>query len=67
MPMTLAGIPFKITGQSGADWKTEAGVGLVPSMRNKPTFLSITVVQVPARILYLAESTKDGEIGRAHV
>lgn len=61
MPMTLAGILFKMTGQNGADWKTEAGGGLVASRRNKPTFLSRTAIQVPARILYLADSTKDGE------
>ena len=61
MPVALARMPFKTTGQRGSDFKTAPWVELVPSMRNKQAFFSIIIIQVPARILYLTESTKDSD------
>lgn len=59
MPVALAGMPFKTTGQRGSDFKTAPWVELVPSMSNKEAFFTVIVIQAQARILYLTESTKD--------
>lgn len=62
IPMALAGVPFKITGQSGSAFNAATGVELVPSMMNKQTFFSMMIIQVPARTLYLTEPTKDRDV-----